>query len=209
MFSPRKALFFLFVFVIVSKCMGGQDQAYPTAKNCKTHECPSYTVVHSQKEFEIRSYKEAQWVSGPKIQSDSYKSASNKGFLILFSYIQGNNKERAKIDMTTPVFVEVQNKTYTVYFYVPQKYQSGTPLPQPISSDVTQVKLPKQKYAAVRRFDGFITDNGIPKELDALKKSLQGTPYQRAAALDVYTVAGYNSPFEPFNRVNEVIYFFD
>ncbi|GFP79491.1 heme-binding protein 2 [Phtheirospermum japonicum] len=207
MFSPKKALYFLFVFLVVSKCRG--DQAYPTAPNCKTYECPSYTVVHSEKAFEIRSYKEAQWVSGPKIPSDTYKAAADKGFLILFSYFQGNNKERVKINMTTPVLVEVQNKTYTVYFYVPQKYQSGTPLPQPLSSDVTQVMLPKQKYAAVRRFDGFITNDRIPTELTALKKSLQGTPYQRAAALDVFTLAGYNSPFEPSNRINEVIFFFD
>ncbi|GFP79490.1 heme-binding protein 2 [Phtheirospermum japonicum] len=185
------------------------DQAYPAAANCKTHECPSYTVVHSEKAFEIRSYKEAQWVSGPKIPSDTYKAAAYKGFQILFSYFQGNNKERVKINMTTPVFVEVQNKTYTVYFYVPQKYQSGTPLPKPLSRDVTQVKVPKQKYAAVRRFDGFISNDRIPTELAALKKSLQGTPYQRAAALDVFTVAGYNSPFEPFNRINEVVFFFN
>ncbi|KAL3625306.1 hypothetical protein CASFOL_030760 [Castilleja foliolosa] len=185
------------------------DQAYPTVANCKTNECPSYTVVHSQNEFEIRSYKEAAWVSGPKIPSNSYKTASNEGFLILFSYIQGNNKERVKINMTIPVFVEVKYKTYTTFFYVPQKYQSGTPLPEPISSDVTQVKIPKQKYAAVRRFDGVITDDKLPTEFVELKKGLQGTPYQRAAAFDSFIVAGYNSPFEPFDLVNEIIIFFN
>ncbi|KAG8367178.1 hypothetical protein BUALT_Bualt16G0045600 [Buddleja alternifolia] len=96
--------------------------------------------------------------------------------------------------MTAPVLVDVENSTYTVYFYAPQKYEKSIPPPTP--DERKPVKLPKYKYAAVRRFDGFITNKNIPKQVDALKKSLQGTPYEQAAALDRYTIAGYNSPFE-------------
>ncbi|KAI3447191.1 hypothetical protein Pfo_003856 [Paulownia fortunei] len=208
MFSPRRALYFLFVFLylVLSECQG---EGYKPAPNCARYECPSYSVVHSEKDFEIRSYQDALWLSGPKISSKSYKEAADKGFLILFGYYHGNNLQKVKINMTTPVLVDVQNSAYTVYFYVPQKYQKGTPLPQPTSNLIKQVKLPRHKYAAVRRFDGFITDANIPTQIAALKKSLQGTPYQRAAALDLSTVAGYNSPFEPINRVNEVFLWFD
>ncbi|KAK6151997.1 hypothetical protein DH2020_014632 [Rehmannia glutinosa] len=200
-FSPRKAVYFLFVFLVLSQCM---VYGYPPAPTCARYECPSYSVVQSEKEFEIRSYKDALWVSGPKVVAKSYKASGDKGFLILFSYYEGNNQERVKINMTAPVFIEVQNSTYTVYFYVPENYQS-TPLPRPISPEIKQVRLPKYKYAAVIRFDGFITDAIIPIKIAALKKSLQGTPYQRATAVDNFFLAGYNSPFEPTNRANELI----
>lgn len=126
----------------------------------------------------------------------------------LFSYYKGVNKGGVTINMTTPVLVDVENSTYTVDFYVPKKYQNGG-LPQPLATGITQVRLPKHKYVAVRRFDGFITDQNIPTQVAALKKSLKGTPYERAAALDKFTLAGYNSPFELTNRVNEVFLWFD
>ncbi|KAK9276892.1 hypothetical protein L1049_006429 [Liquidambar formosana] len=62
--------------------------------------------------------------------------ALTKGFSILFAYIQGNNNQAAKIDMTAPVLVDVRPSTgpycksssFEVHFYVPQKYQNDAPL---------------------------------------------------------------------------------
>lgn len=126
----------------------------------------------------------------------------------LFEYYNGSNGQHAKIDMTAPVLVDViENSTYTVYFYLPRLYQSGVP-PQASLADIVEVKLPEQKYAAVRRYGGFVDDKNM-EEVASLKKGLQGTPYQRAAAVDRFTVAGYNSPFDITNRVNEVFLRFD
>ncbi|KAL0333716.1 UNVERIFIED_CONTAM: 40S ribosomal protein S3-1 [Sesamum angustifolium] len=181
----------------------GADEGYKPAPTCARLECPPYKVVHSQKEFEIRSYEEGLWLSGPNITAPTYTDGAFKGFRILFAYYKGNNTQHVTINMTAPVLVDIQNSTYTVYFYVPKKYQTGVTLPTPLTDEIKKVNLPKFKYAAVRRFGGFISELSIGLETATLKKSLQGTPYQRAATGPV-TVAGYNSPFELFNRVNEI-----
>ncbi|KAL8475748.1 hypothetical protein ACS0TY_028419 [Phlomoides rotata] len=135
--------------------------------------------------------------------------------------------------MTTPVLVDIRNSTYTVYFLLPKEYRSN--ITSPLSTEIEPVILPKHKFAAVRRFGGFLTEDDIRKNFDALKKSLQavrryggfltdddvrfffdslkkslqGTSYQKAVDLNLSTVAGYDDPFTPFNRVNEVFLWFD
>lgn len=128
----------------------------------------------------------------------------------LFDYYSGNNVQHEKINMTAPVLVDVENSAYTVNFYLPKKYQSKSPSPPSPSSDQIKVeKLPKYKYAAVRRYDDFVSENNIREQLASLKKGLKGTIYQRASLLNRYTVASYNSPMELFKRVNEIFLWFD
>ncbi|KAL8471644.1 hypothetical protein ACS0TY_029047 [Phlomoides rotata] len=105
----------------------------------------------------------------------------NLGFN-LFAYFEGNNTEHVKIKMTTPVLVDIRNSTYTVYFLLPKEYRSN--ITSPLSTEIEPVILPKHKFAAVRRFGGFLTEDDIRKNFDALKKSLQGTPYQKADDLN-------------------------
>lgn len=201
-----------------------EGKGYEEPLNCKKLECPSYEVIDSQKEYEIRSYKNALWMSTPIINSTSYKDGSNRGFDILFAYIQGNNRQAAKINMTAPVLVDINpsnskysdTSTFGVYFYLPQKYQNNPP---PLSDQASPVMLPRhKKYAAVRRFGGFLNDSSIPPQAVALKKSLKGTSWESAAQADggsgdssfvPCTVAGYNSPYEQDNRVNEVLFWFE
>lgn len=82
MMSQRRAssttMLLIFVVAFVSQCKG---EGYPPASNCARLECPPYTVAHSEKEFEIRSYKDALWVSAPPVPSKSYKPAADKGFI--------------------------------------------------------------------------------------------------------------------------------
>lgn len=132
----------------------------------------------------------------------------------LFGYYNGSNVQHEKINMTAPVLVDVENSTYTINFYLPKKYQSKSspppPLPLPSSSYQIKVeKLPKYKYAAVRRYGGFVSEKNIKEQLASLKKGLEGTIYRRAALLNRYTVAGYNSPMDLSNRVNEIFLWFD
>ncbi|KAL8554691.1 hypothetical protein ACS0TY_002758 [Phlomoides rotata] len=100
--------------------------------------------------------------------------------------------------MTTPVLVDVRSSTYTMYFLLPKEYKNN--IPQPLSNEIEPVILPKHKYAAVKRFVGFLTDDFIRPNIDALKKSLQGTPYQTAASHDLSTMAAYNAPFRIVDR---------
>ncbi|GER47365.1 SOUL heme-binding family protein [Striga asiatica] len=227
MSSPRNTLYFLFVMFVVllqgickvtgrgffSSSQYNNGQGYKPAPNCARFECASYVVVHSQKEFEIRKYEKALWVSAPSITMDDYKSAASKGFLILFSYYNGNNTEKVKMNLTIPVLIDVKNTSYTVYFRLPKEYQNTMKLvPKPINKNIQQVTLPKHKFAAVTRYSGNITNKIIPVEVAKLNTSLMGTPYQAAASavgFNGYTIAAYNSPFELKNRVNEVLFFYD
>ena len=87
--------------------------------------------------------------------------------------------------------MDVVNSTYKVYLYVPNKYQNGG-LPKPLIQDVKQVKLPKYKYAAVRRIDGEITEEIVSTQVDLLKKYLKDTTYKRAADNDQFTYIMYD-----------------
>lgn len=59
-------------------CKG--EVGYDAPPNCARLECPQYTVLHSQKDFEIRRYNDARWLVAPTIISKSYKEAASKGF---------------------------------------------------------------------------------------------------------------------------------
>ncbi|KAK6145941.1 hypothetical protein DH2020_019810 [Rehmannia glutinosa] len=217
MFSLCNALCFLmFLFVVPLEC---KSEGYEPASNCSTVECPPYVVIYSQKEFEIRSYKEALWVSGPKILNTSFVPAFPNAILTLDAYYGGKNVQHVKIDKTAPIFVDVQpalyyvqNTTYTANYYVPKRYQNG--IPTPLSPEIKPVKLPKYKYAAVNRITFGLLDDAIFLGLTALKRSLQGTPYQRAATFNQVTVVTYNpySPNDPSinsDGFNEVLVWFD
>ncbi|PIN18147.1 hypothetical protein CDL12_09183 [Handroanthus impetiginosus] len=209
MFPKRKYIIswmalFMFLCSFVLEC---NSQGYNPAPTCILLECASYTVIHTENEFEIRSYKDALWISGPKISATSYKEGASKGFLILYDYFKGNNEQHVKINLTAPVLIDVQNTYYTVHFYLPQKYQNG--LPQPTRDTVKPVELPQHKYGAVRRFGGFLNDSSIATQIAALRAILQDIPYQVASSLDQFTVAGYTAPHRVDNRVNEVIVWFD
>ncbi|KAF8400073.1 hypothetical protein HHK36_015948 [Tetracentron sinense] len=212
----RRFHLLLLVFIL-SVFLKGEAMAYEKPLNCRGLECAPYVVIHSQKDLEIRSYTKAIWMSTPPINSSSYKEAVDIGFNSLFAYIQGKNHQRAKIEMTAPVLVDLFPSagpfcysSFAVHFYVPQKYQKNPPL----SDQVHPARLPKYRFAAVRQFGGFMNDTNIPLQASALKKSLKGTPWESAKHGGVgdplpYSVAGYNSPYEYENRVNEVMLWFD
>ncbi|XP_072959985.1 uncharacterized protein [Typha angustifolia] len=202
---------FLLPLLLLLWSVERSDASYGKPPNCNTLECPSYQVIYYQEDLEIRSYKKDMWMSTPPVKSNSYRIASNEGFLSLFSYIQGNNKQGERVEMTAPVLIDAYRSSYIVRFYLPEKYQQSPPA----SDQVHPEMWPKQTYAAVRRFGGFLDDSNIPVEVAALKKSLQGTPWESAVEKSMmnnpsgYSVAGYNSPFEFVNRANEVMILFD
>ncbi|KAF8663333.1 hypothetical protein HU200_055946 [Digitaria exilis] len=186
---------------------------------CERIECPAYEVVDSANGFEIRRYTDAMWVSTAPIEDISFVSATRSGFLQLFNYIQGKNAYNETIEMTAPVLTEVSPSdgpfcasSFVVSFYVPAKNQ-----PDPPPADGLPVRRwAGDRYAAVRRFGGFVSDADVGEQAARLDASLQGTRW--AAAVNEgrsgsqptsYTVAQYNSPFEFSGRVNEIWMLFD
>ncbi|KAH0744167.1 hypothetical protein KY290_032160 [Solanum tuberosum] len=158
------------------------------------------------------------WMSTAPIDDISYVSATRTGFLRLFDYIQGKNNYHETVKMTAPVIIQVKPSdgpfcvsSFVVSFYVPKKNQ-----PNPPPAEGLHLQKWGKTYVAVRQFSGFITDDDLPREAAALSASIAGTKW--AAAIDkshaadnttLYTVAGYNSPFEFKNRVNEIWFTFD
>uniref|UniRef100_M1CN40 Heme-binding protein n=1 Tax=Solanum tuberosum TaxID=4113 RepID=M1CN40_SOLTU len=208
-----KVCFFL---VLISNGYSTKLDSYPPT--CQRIECPNYDVIESGKDYEIRRYNSPMWMSTEPIDDISFVSATRTGFLRLFDYIQGKNNYHETVKMTAPVIIQVKPSdgpfcvsSFVVSFYVPKKNQ-----PNPPPAEGLHLQKWGKTYVAVRQFSGFITDDDLPREAAALSASIAGTKW--AAAIDkshaadnttLYTVAGYNSPFEFKNRVNEIWFTFD
>ncbi|CAM0880360.1 unnamed protein product [Alopecurus aequalis] len=194
----------------------GAGAAVPPS--CERIECPGYDVVDGANGFEIRRYTDAMWVSTAPIEDISFVDATRSGFLQLFNYIQGKNAYNETIEMTAPVLTRVAPSdgpfcasSFVVSFYVPAKNQANPPPAEGLEVQ----KWAGTRYAAVRRFGGFVADSDIGEQAALLDASLQGTKWAASvsdggSATPVsYTVAQYNSPFEFSGRVNEIWMLFD
>ncbi|KAI8510414.1 Heme-binding protein 2 [Branchiostoma belcheri] len=169
-------------------------------------DCPNYKVVTSTADYEERLYEAARWTS-TTIPDMEHRSAASTGFRRLFKYITGHNEKNIKIPMTAPVITKVEpgdgpfcKTDFTVSFFAPYADQAeGTP--KPSDPEVFNNSLPEMT-AYVRTFSGYAKDEDWTKQAETLAKSLDeaGKNYHK----DHYYTAGYNSPFKPINRHNEV-----
>jgi hypothetical protein len=177
-------------------------------------ESPTYTVVHSESDFEIRVIRASVWVSAT-VDEISFNQATQLGFHRLFQYIQGANLNSSRVPMTKPVLTGIVpsagpfcSSAFAVRFYVPVEFQESPPTALP----ELHLKAEKwgEKCVAVRPFSGFAKDSNVAKQAALLEASLQKTPWANATDLtpkdgeDVYAIAQYSSPFQIFGRLNEV-----
>lgn len=121
---------------------------------------PSYTVIQSQGNIEVREYApmivaEVE-VSGPR------KEAINQGFRLLASYIFGENSPNEKIAMTAPVMQEKGEEIamtapvmqqgssdhWKVRFVMPENYTMES-LPKPKSDKIEIIPIPSKRVAVV------------------------------------------------------------
>ena len=111
--------------------------------------------------------------------------------------------------MAAPVAVEIKPgkgpfcpSNFTINFFFPYKYQKAAP-PQPKAEKVYISTIPKHcKYVA--SYPGFsslaLFQENAEKLLKALDKAGLGDSYDKSS----YYFAGYDNPFELFNRHNEI-----
>ncbi|KAH9298720.1 hypothetical protein KI387_030402, partial [Taxus chinensis] len=173
--------------------------ALAPAPSCKSIECPAYDIIEQGEGYEIRRYNHTLWMSTSPIPNISFVNATRTGFLRLFDYIQGKNDEHAKVPMTAPVLTDILPSTgpfcessFAVSFYVPTKFEKAPPKAE--ESLALEQKRWDVRYAAVRRFGGFVSDYNVGEEASKLQVSLSGSPWE--PSLSLYSVAQYNSPFE-------------
>jgi len=85
----------------------------------------TYELIQIKSNFEIRYY--------PPVMMAEYNSqgGSSSGFGSLFRYISGSNASETKINMTTPMHMEKQDKGNIMAFVLPKKFNpENTPIPK-------------------------------------------------------------------------------
>lgn len=183
----------LIITVIVLVILGTLFYAF--VKNNETYQ---YKVLKKYDGFEVRQYEPAIFTS-VELDSGSYKSVSSKGFNVLAGYIFGGNEKNQKIAMTTPVTMDLEKKM-TMRFLVPSKYAMEE-LPKPNDERIEFEEMPKRVVAAIR-FSGYADDEKIEKYRKELEDALADKGLDHTGG---YTFMGYNAPFDPINRRNEVM----
>lgn len=164
--------------------------------NAKT-ETQKYEVVFSKDNFEIRFYPEA--ILATVQMNGSYDNSRNSGFGVLAGYIFGGNSENTKIAMTSPVRISTEDNSNTMSFVMPSEMDFEK-LPHPNDPNVVlQKSIPM--YTASVRFGGYANNAEIAKHREKLAEILKQLNLQHSGSFEFL---GYNPPFQPVNRRNEI-----
>ena len=89
------------------------------------YESAEYTVIESDREFEIREYPDLMVATTEMPQFDA--QGNDGSFMRLFRYISGANQEQQKVAMTVPVFMEPEShdRAGQMGFVLPKKVAAG------------------------------------------------------------------------------------
>lgn len=167
--------------------------AYKTSKI----ESPSYKVIKSFEDFEIRNY-DAMVVAKTEMKSEVYEESSSSGFRTIANYIFGGNKENQQIAMTSPVIMEMGEKS-SMSFVMPEEHAIEN-LPEPNSKNVEIIQIQPKTYA-VLEFTGYANDKKIKKHT---KRLLQFMKAENLMPIGTIKYLGYNPPWQVLGRKNEV-----
>ena len=167
--------------------------AYKTSKI----ESPSYKVIKSFEDFEIRNY-DAMVVAKTEIKSQAYEESSSSGFRTIANYIFGGNMENQQIAMTSPVIMEMGEKS-SMSFVMPEEHAIEN-LPEPNSKNVEIIQIQPKTYA-VLAFTGYANDKKIKKHSNRL---LQFMNAENLVPIGTIKYLGYNPPWQVLGRKNEV-----
>lgn len=174
---------------------------------------PDYQVLKKYDSIEIRHYP-ALIIAETQVNAD-YKQASNQGFQRLAGYIFGDNKQKLKLDMTTPVIQEPQSETismttpviqektgssWVMAFVLPPEYTLSN-APEPTDPAVLIKKLP-EKTVAVLQYSGSLSEQTMTEKAAQLEVWLISNAYHQ---ISPYRSAAYDPPWTlPFLRRNEI-----
>ncbi|KRH78237.1 SOUL heme-binding protein [Ferrovum sp. JA12] len=190
-------------------------------------EQPSYQVILTQDNFEVRQY--SPMLIAETHVSGSMNDASRQGFRTIADYIFGNNHlpngkdsqkipmtapvivtpQSAKITMTAPVTVTPQDSEHTftettswyVSFVMPQPYTLDN-IPQP-NNPAVQLKVVPQRYYVVNRYSGFNSESTIQTKIN---ETLHWATQHHYTMVGLPQLARYNPPWTlPMFRRNEIL----
>jgi hypothetical protein len=164
----------------------------------KTEE-QKYSLVRQYKDFEIRFYPSAI-IATINSNAKTYRDLSGPGFQKLAGYIFGGNEANAKISMTTPVQMDINDSVSTMSFVMPSAYTKEN-LPKPNDPGV-RIKNTEDEYVAVIRFGGYASDEDLKIYSEKLQNLLKENGI---TSFGNYRFLGYNPPFQFIGRRNEII----
>jgi hypothetical protein len=173
-------------------------QSFIVMSTNKTEE-QKYSIIQKYKDFEIRYYPSVT-IATINSSAKTYMDLSGPGFRKLSGYIFGGNKANAKISMTSPVQMDVNDSVSTMSFVMPSAYTKET-LPKPNDPNV-QIKNTPDEYVAVIRFGGYASDKNLKFYSEKLKNLLKENGI---ISFGNYRFLGYNPPFQFIGRRNEII----
>ena len=167
---------------------------------------PSYSIVKSNENYEIRKYKDRLAVEVEFKSEDS-------GFQYLFNYISGENTtsekvsmtvpvtQSVKIDMTAPVTQSNKDGIMLMQFYLPSKFSIEN-APIPTNKKVKLVTI-EGGYYAVLQYSGRNSDKNYLNRLSELMDYLE---QDKIVMIDNGTKATFDDPFTlPILRRNEAM----
>ena len=164
------------------------------------YESAEYTVLESEGKFELRLYPDLMLATtsmGTRVQGD------DGSFGRLFGYISGTNKDKQKVAMTTPVFMEPksENARGQMGFVIPKEVAEKK-IPEPANEQVQLARRPGGKFAVVR-FAGR-ADLAIYKEQQSsLENWIKARGLETVGGAEI---AGYDPPWTPGQlRRNEIL----
>jgi hypothetical protein len=173
-------------------------QSYTLMSANKTEE-QKYTVIHKEKDFEIRFYPSAT-IATIYSAAKTYNQLSGSGFRQLAGYIFGGTAAETQISMTAPVHMDVNDSVSTMSFVMPSAYNESN-LPKPNDPSVI-IKRTSEEYVAVLQFGGFASD----EDLKFYSKKLQHLLNEKGiSTYGHYRFLGYNPPYQLIDRRNEII----
>jgi hypothetical protein len=158
-----------------------------------------YRLVKKEKEFEIRFYPPAI-LATTRSAVKSYRELGSSGFRKIAGYIFGNNESSAKIAMTAPVHMDINDKGSSMSFVMPSQYTLDK-LPRPVDSRV-ELHESAAVYMAAIEFGGYANDEKIKQYADRLVQALNRNGIKTTGNP---TFLGYNAPYELIGRKNEVV----
>jgi effector-binding domain-containing protein len=158
-----------------------------------------YEIVKKLIKVEIRQY--------PNIVIARVEGYEDEGFGLLFRFISGENKQKAKVKMTAPVVSQqigmtapVLSDTGSMAFVMPEEYRIET-TPEPLDNRVKIIEIPARTMAALR-FSGRWSESLFKAKTKELLDELTNAKIKTKG--NVFTML-YNAPYTPwFMRRNEV-----
>tara|TARA_B100001250_G_C19618030_1_gene708040 strand:- start:118 stop:690 length:573 start_codon:yes stop_codon:yes gene_type:complete len=160
---------------------------------------PSFTLLQSKGNIEIRQYKECIVARTSLIKNQ--RESDNNMFRVLASYIFGGNDNNESIPMTAPVTTFEDTNSYNMLFYMLESNEIND-LPNPSGQNITFDKFDLGKCAVIK-FSWYVNDKKINKYQKKLKKFIADSGYKIESP---FMVNRYDSPWTlPFMRRNEVL----